>query len=302
MKCSCRDWGKTAWVILMSFFAASVAPAGGPQRSGQAVRAGGERFNQFFAMDTAVRDLNELDTVKALGYDGISWKTGVPEDVAASVAQVRRRGLTLYAVYSYQAALLTRDSLLLDPRLDGVLEALHGTDAIIWLPISSEVFPVSSPNGDSIAVPGLRQLADRAATHGLRVAIYPHMNCWAERVQDAVRLARKVDRGNFGVTFNLCHCLMAGDEARIPELLSDARQYLFLVTINGADSGAAATTWDRLIRPLDEGSFDVSRVLKTLSELNYDGPIGLQGFGVKIPVKDNLARSIAAWRRLTERR
>ena len=36
--------------------------------------AGVVRANPFFAMDTAVRDLNELDTVKQLGYAGIGWR------------------------------------------------------------------------------------------------------------------------------------------------------------------------------------------------------------------------------------
>jgi sugar phosphate isomerase/epimerase len=260
------------------------------------------RANPFFAMDTAVRNLNQLDTVKALGYEGISWVIGAPADMVAAVAQVQQRGLKLFAVYSYQYASLTRDSLVLDPHLDGAMEALKGTDAIIWLPINSEAFPVSAPGGDAIAVPALQRLADRAAGYGLRVALYPHMNCWMERVQDAVRLAKKVDRKNFGVTFNLCHCLMAGDEGKIPELLTEAMPHLFVVTINGADSSASKTSWDRLIRPLDEGSYDVNHVLKRLVELHYTGPIGLQGFGVKIPVRENLARSMSAWRRLTERK
>jgi len=258
--------------------------------------------NPFFAMDTAVRDLNALDTIKTLGYAGISWKTGPSADVVVSLAQVQHRGLKLFAVYSYQYAQLTRTQLILDPNLDSTMEALRGTDVVLWLPINSEAFPPGSPLGDSTAVPVLQGLADRAAQHGVRVAIYPHMNCWTERVQDAVRVAKKVNRKNFGVTFNLCHCLMAGDEAKIPELLTQAMPYLFVVTINGADSAAAQTSWKRLIRPLDDGSYDVDRVIEKLEELHYTGPVGLQGFGVEIPVKENLARSMSAWRRLTERR
>jgi sugar phosphate isomerase/epimerase len=220
----------------------------------------------------------------------------------AAIEAVRRHGLTLFAVYSYQYALLTKTGLDLDPYLDSTMLALKGSDAVLWLPINSEVFPASSPGGDSIAVPALQQLADRAARFGLRVALYPHMQCWMERVQDAVRLARKVGRSNFGITFNLCHSLMAGDEAKIPELLEEAAPYLFMVTINGADSAAAGTSWSRLIRPLDEGTYDVRGFLDLLRELRYSGPIGLQGYGVQIPVRENLARSMSAWRRLIETR
>ncbi len=254
--------------------------------------------NPFFAMDTAVRDLNELDTVKSLGYDGIGWKTGSAEEVTASVAQVRQHGLKLFAVYSDPYAVLTATGLVLDPRLELAMKALESTDAMIWLPINSEVFKASSPEGDAIAVPALQRLADTAATHGLRVAIYPHKGCWTERVQDAVRVAKAVNRKNLGVTFNLCHCLMVGDEAKIPELLAEAKPYLFLVTLNGADSGKPNSDWGQLIRPLDEGTYDTGRLLRTLEKLHYSGPIGLQGYGVKLLPKDNLTRSMSAWRRL----
>jgi sugar phosphate isomerase/epimerase len=254
--------------------------------------------NPFFAMDTAVRDLSELDTIKSLGYDGIGWKTGSAEEVAASVAQVRQHGLKLFAVYSDPYAVLTATGLVLDARLELAMKALEGTNAVIWLPINSEVFKASSPDGDTIAVPALQKLADTAATHGLRVAIYPHKGCWIERIQDAVRVAKAVNRKNLGVTFNLCHCLMVGDEAKIPELLAEAKPYLFLVTINGADSGKPNSDWEQLIRPLDEGTYDTGRLLRTLEKLNYSGPIGLQGYGVKLPTKENLTRSMSAWRRL----
>jgi len=140
----------------------------------------------------------------------------------------------------------------------------------------------------------LRRVARALEGFGVRLQ-YSVFEC----ALDAMRLAKKVDRKNLGVTFNLCHCLMVGDEAKIPELLTEAAPYLFLVTINGADTGAARTSWGRLIRPLDEGSFDVGTVLKQLKALKYEGPIGLQGYGVNLPPKTNLTRSMNAWKKLS---
>jgi sugar phosphate isomerase/epimerase len=252
--------------------------------------------NPFFAMDTAVRNLDELDTVKQLGYAGIGWKGVPPEQLAADVKRVQEHGLKLFAIYT--GATLTKSNLTWSPHLEADMVALKSTGAAIWMPINSKDFPRSSPEGDQVAVPDLLRLSELAAASGLRVAIYPHTGCWAERVQDAVRLAKKVNRKNFGVTFNLCHCLKVGDEVKIPELLAEAGPHLFLVTINGADKYEENFKWDRLIRPLDEGSYDVGIVLRKLKELNYTGPIGLQAFGLKIPVKESLTRSMNGWRKL----
>ncbi len=220
-----------------------------------------------------------------------------PARLQAAADQVRQRGLNLFALYA--GATVRKDKFETDPRLEGMLAALKGHRAILWLHLGSPDFPLSSPEGDAVAVTGLRRVADLAAAQDLRVALYPHTGEWVERVQDAVRLAKKVDRKNLGVTFNLCHCLMVGDEAKIPELLTEAAPHLFVVTINGADTGAARTSWGRLIRPLDEGSFDVRAVLKKLQALKYAGPIGLQGYGVNLPPKTNLTRSLSAWRKLS---
>jgi len=85
----------------------------------------------------------------------------------------------------------------------------------------------------------------------------------------------------------------------IPELLERAAPHLFLVTVNGADRNAAGTSWNRLIRPLDRGGFEVGSVLDSLRRVGYEGPVGLQAFGVELPPPENLERSIQAWRGLT---
>jgi sugar phosphate isomerase/epimerase len=253
----------------------------------------------FFPMDTAVRDLAHLETLKQLGYSGVGWKMEAPEKLAEAVARIRQSGLELNAVYSYAGAILTKAGIVYPDPLDRQFAALAGTGALVWLPVASKEFEPSSAEGDEIAVPAFRELAGKAAKHGLRIALYPHTTAWVERFQDATRLAAKVDRDNFGATFNLCHCLMVGDEEAIPELLGKAPPKLFLVTINGADSGAARSTWQRLIRPLDEGDYDIAGFLRLLEGGGWRGPVGLQGYGLQLPVEQNLTRSMAAWRKLT---
>jgi len=238
----------------------------------------------------------QLDLVRAAGYAGVTWDELDPARTKQLAAAASSRGLRLAALYS--AATLTRDGLAWSPTLPETMRQLEGTGAVVWVHVVSREFASSSAEGDVVAVPTFRRLADLAAAHGLRVALYPHVGDWVERVQDATRLARKVGHPAFGVTFNLCHALMVGDERLVPDLLADAAPYLFVVSVNGADAGAAGTSWARLIQTLDQGTFDVRAVLQTLHELRFAGPVALQGYGLKGEVADNLRRSREAYERL----
>jgi sugar phosphate isomerase/epimerase len=131
------------------------------------------------------------------------------------------------------------------------------------------------------------------------MAIYPHANMRVHRVEDALRLVKKVDRKNIGLTFNLCHALFDGAEDRVPALLEEVAPHLFLVSINGADSHPAQRGWSQLIQPLGQGSYDVRVVLNKLQALGFTGPIALQCYNLKGYSKTQLTGSMAAWRKLT---
>jgi sugar phosphate isomerase/epimerase len=248
--------------------------------------------NPFYAMDTAGGDVKLL---KELGYAGQSGTLGgSAEDVARQAGTLEKEGLKLYAVYV--GCRLSKDGLTVPEALPALFKALKGRDTLIWLHIGGQGLKPSDAAGDTVAVPALQKVADQAAENGLRVAIYPHVGEWTERFQDAVRVACKVGRKNFGVCFNLCHCLAVGDEKRIPELLKDAKPLLFMVTLNGADANARG--WDHLIQPLGQGTFDVAGVLKLLREIGYNGPIGFQGYGIKGDRRELLTKTMAGWKKL----
>src|SRR5262249_41495351 len=140
--------------------------------------------------------------------------------------------------------------------VEPILEVLRGHGTVVWLHVGGKGPPIASLTEDAATIRKLRELAGKAEKYGLSLAIYPHVGEWTEHFADAARVARLVDRPNFGVTFNLCHCLAMGDEARIPGLLEQAAPVLKGVTINGADTGVKGPRWDRLIQTLDRGSFD----------------------------------------------
>lgn len=252
--------------------------------------------NPFFAMDTGFRDGKHSSpaaraaTLAELGYAGsdLSGTGRIPETLKAYDA----KGLKLFGIY----AGVNIDSAKVDPGLVKAIEQLKGRGAFLWVPMNSRKFKRSDPAGDAAAVAILGKLADLAQPAGVKIAMYPHTGSWVERVEDAARVAKKVDRPNVGATFNLCHWLQV-DGKDLAKSLRYAMPHLSVVTINGADKDAKG--WGRLIQTLDKGTYDVGKVLALLREMKYAGPIGLQAYGIKGDSKENLRRSMSAWRRLS---
>jgi sugar phosphate isomerase/epimerase len=158
--------------------------------------------------------------------------------------------------------------------------------------------PPSDPSADAHAVEIFREMSDLAKDSGAQLLLYPHQKDWVERLEDSIRLAEKVDRPNVGVMFNLCHWLRVDTSRDYKSLLQHALPRLWAVSINGADEFDREPGWKHLIRPLDEGSFDVGALLKTLADIGYRGPIGLQCYGIGGDARDHLTRSMAKWQQL----
>jgi len=256
---------------------------------------------RFFAMDTGTRDAKHTTAesqavmLKALGYDGMdhTGTRGIPEKLKALDAQ----GLDLFAIYLTVSIDGGKTEI---PGIEDAIRALKDRPTIVWLAMRSSQHGNSSPAGDEEALAVVRRVADLATESGVRVAMYPHTGFWVERVEDAVRLARKAERPNVGAGFNLCHWLkVTGGRDDLVSVLAAAMPHLFVVTINGADSDG--TNWTTLIQTLDRGSFDTYNLLRVLRDLGYAGPVGLQGFGIGGDVHDNLSRSVGAWRAMSAR-
>lgn len=157
----------------------------------------------------------------------------------------------------------------------------------------------SDPALDPHAVEVLREMSDLARDSGSQLLLYPHADMWMERIEDAVRVANKVDRTNVGVMFNLCHWLRVSKDRDYKPLLQQAMPRLWAVSINGADEHDDKPGFGRYIQPLDVGSFDIAAFLKTLRDLGYNGPVGLQCYGIGGDVREHLARSLTAWKKLS---
>lgn len=256
----------------------------------------------FFAFQNGV-NLPPAETaamLQELGYDGLS-ASGY--DVAPLIKELHARRLKLYNTYLVPQ--FDADTNALTEPVRKLIDDLQGSGAAIWIAPNKvtkngKAFPKSSPEGDEVALARLKEIADYAEPRGVKIALYPHTWFWLERVEDGVRLANKLNRPGVGATFNLCHWLkVEGDRDPVP-VLKAALPRLFFVSINGADSGdTKKQDWNQLIQTLDRGSYDVAGFLRTLRGLGYTGPVGLQCYNVKGDQKDNLQRSMAAWRKMS---
>lgn len=249
-------------------------------------------FDNGTGRDQQVPLEEQAAMLKETGYAGIGY-TGT-QHIPEMLKALDNRGLKMFSIYV--GACVDTDKPPYEAGLKTAVEQLKGRDTLVWLFVTGGT--PSSTDSDDRAVAIIREIADMAEACGLRVALYPHVGMYVARVEDAVRLAKKVDRKNVGVTFNLCHFLKLDDEKNLEARLQEAAPYLFLVSINGADGGATnAMGWDRLIQTLDRGSFDVGRVLKALDAVGYKGPVGLQCYAIPGDCRENLNHSMDGWRK-----
>ena len=254
---------------------------------------------QFFAMDTGTRDGQtrsydqQAALVKELGFSGIGYTgaNNIPEMLAA----VEKHDITFAPLYN--GIEVRGNGVTNNANLEKAISQLKGREAVVWLYVGGRR-PADPSDTDAPVVAKLQELADLASKSGVRLALYPHAGAYADRVQDCVRLVKAADRSNLGVTFNLCHFLKV-DGRELDKRLEEAAPHLFVVTINGADKDG--TGWNTLIQPLDVGTYDVLPILRKLKSLKWDGPVGLQHYGIRGSSRDNLGRSMKGWKTLLER-
>jgi sugar phosphate isomerase/epimerase len=224
--------------------------------------------------------------IKDLGYQGVG--SAEPKDLAQFKAACEKEGLKIFSVYL--GGKVNADNFSYGNEVNEAIQILKGTDALIELNVQRG----NDPN-DTQAIAMVKEIGEKAKAAGLKVVIYPHDKFYIERVDHAVKIAKATDCDNVGVAFNLCHFLKVQPTDDLSKTLADAKPLLWSVSISGADSDGK--DWNTLIRPLDEGTFDPSILLKQLKEISYGGAIGLQCFNIRIDAKENLTRSILAWKK-----
>ncbi|MBL8234582.1 MAG: sugar phosphate isomerase/epimerase [Bryobacterales bacterium] len=227
---------------------------------------------------------DQVELAKRTGYAGLLY-TGT-KDLARVVDFHHKRGMKLLGIYTGMNVSDATPNY--DPGLPEAIKQMKGSGALITFTVNGK-----AANGDEIAVPVLRRVANMAAQSGIQVALYPHHGFHVARIEDALRLIAKIERPNVGVVFNLFHWLRSGDGKNLQVRLKEALPHLRMVSISGSDEEG---DWDRLIQPLDRGSYDVQAFVRTVRSMGFKGPIGLQCYNIKGNREENLVRSMKAWR------
>ncbi len=253
-----------------------------------------------FCIDTHDSENRALDEqaalLKELGYDGVGhlWL----DDVKERLESLDAVGLKLFQIT--MRVDITAEEEAYDQRLKDVLPLLKGREVQLCL-LMGGMSP-SDTAGDARAAVIVNEIAGLARESDTQILLYPHANDWLERVEDAVRLAEKVNLPNVGVMFNLCHWLKVDEEENMVPLLEKAMPRLWAVSINGADNADAIRDGDGdWLQPLDSGAFDVFSLVNALKTLGYKGPIGLQCWGIEGDARDHLTRSMRAWDAIQQR-
>lgn len=224
---------------------------------------------------------------RELGFAGLASDG---RDLAAARAACERAGGDLISVY---VVLEVADGASgLEPALAAV-RALAGGPGMVWLALQQRGVALRAAAGDAAAQAVLAELLREADRVGVEVALYPHHGFWLETTADALRLCEALDHPRLGVCFNVCHFLRCSPECDPAPTLAACGARLLAVTVCGAQCDGE--DWGTLIQPLDVGDFDLRALLAALDARDVRCPIALQGFGLRAPPREHLARSLAAW-------
>jgi sugar phosphate isomerase/epimerase len=224
--------------------------------------------------------------LKEMGYEGVGSVHG--DLLEAFLKEFEAVDLKVFSVYV--GGTIEAESFSYAESVTKAIRMLKGRDTLVELYLQR-----GKGATEEQAVAFVREIAAESERSGLRVVIYPHSNFYVETVGDAVRVAKASGCKNVGVAFNLCHFLKVEPKSDLRATLESAKPLLWSVSVCGADVGG--TGWKSLIQPMDVGSYDQVALLKLLNEIGYTGDVGLQCYGIEIPSKKHLRRSLGAWRK-----
>jgi sugar phosphate isomerase/epimerase len=233
-----------------------------------------------------------VQVLKELGYDGIGSAKLSQSDLSLPdrLKAYGQAGLKIFSFYL--GGKLSPEGHTFQYEIPEAIRQLKGHDTILELYIQGS----KKNNTDEQAIAFVQEIADLAEKSGLRVVLYPHAGFYIDTLSDAIRIARKCRRNNVGVMFNLCHFLKVEPKENLKVTLLEAKDLLWQVSTSGAEIGG--TNWGQLIQTLDRGDFDQKTLFQILNEIGFSGNVGFQCYAIRGNSRENLKRSMDAWKKL----
>jgi sugar phosphate isomerase/epimerase len=240
--------------------------------------------------------------VKKLGYDGMGkllWTVDLG-DVLKAFDSVGLKFSQAYFNANLTLGPLPSGPAPFDPQLEQQLSLLKGRG--VQLVPALWGFKASDPVVYARAIEVVRQIADMAGT-GTQVLL---MNDYREPVKmtvdEALGLAKEVNRPNVGIGLSLFHYLASNKSQEYRPLLARAMPRLKAVAVVGIDDELPSAPFFKPAgKPLGEGAFDMVGFLRALRELGYAGPVVLETERIPGDRREVLQQSMAGWRKLQRR-
>ncbi len=263
--------------------------------------------NPFYAFNNCIRTLpnapSEIETqvelIKEVGFDGFGGHVG--DSYYPRRTALDKVGLTMPELY-WGLSIDSVGNAIYQTGLNEIIRDSQDKNLLVALYTSVAFDKHNQQRWDSILVHELRELGEFAASFNTRIAIYPHLGNYCETIDHTLKVVQDVGLKNVGAIFNLCHLLKVEGEMGWEDKLLKSLPYLFMISINGADSGATKQmSWDRLIQPLGDGSFDTYHLVKLAKDHGYQGLFGLQCYNIKQDCRIALRKSMDTWKEYQRR-
>lgn len=160
---------------------------------------------------------------------------------------------------------------------------------------------IDDAQNEATVVRVVRELADMAKKDGFTVVLYPYFGTSVPTAEAALPWVEKIGRDNVGLTLHMPQEIKSGNARRFPEIIAKVKGHIKLVVICGADlpkegEDPGRWSWERMMRPLGEGDFDVGAFVRSVKATGYTGYFGQICWGIKGDAAEYLAKSFTVWK------
>ena len=232
-----------------------------------------------------------------LGYAGVCpvlFSEPAWNDVGDLQRHLAQVGLVMPSVWT--CIDLSKD---LPPRLPEVLDVMAGHDTLLEISIRHSNHQGAGRIADLPAadVAKIEGLIDIVHQRGVGISIYPHINFWLQRVEDAVAFCEHFAGRDIGISLPFFHWLCVHRRG-LAEHAAMVKPHIRRMVVSGVSLGDPKPS----VETLDAGDADPFWFVATvLRETDFTGPASLLGFGVSGDIHQRLRRSITAWHDILHR-